>query len=105
MPTVSDSKADLTIYDAADTKSLIKLIIRELALDDKLYKASSIASTISNAKNAMMTPEQYAANYGDQDRKALPRHDFPHLQKCTASAARRPTRWTSTIFSSIQISC
>ncbi len=59
-------KSGFTIYDAADTKSLIKLIIRELALDDKLYKASSIASTISNAKNAMMTPEQYAANYGDR---------------------------------------
>ena len=84
-------KSGFTIYDAADTKSLIKLIIRELALDDKLYKASSIASTISNAKNAMMTPEQYAANYGDQDRKArramTSRIFEMYCQRCKAANA------------------
>ncbi len=63
-------RSGFTIYDSDDTKSLIKLIIRELCLDDKVYKASAVASTISNAKNAMMTPEQYAASYGDRDRKA-----------------------------------
>lgn len=84
-------KSGFTIYDAADTKSLIKLIIRELALDDKLYKASAIASTISNAKNAMMTLEQYAANYGDQDRKArramTSRIFEMYCQRCKAANA------------------
>ncbi len=59
-----------TIYDSTDSKSLIKLIIRELALDEKVYKASTIASVISNAKNAMMSPAQYAAEYGEADRRA-----------------------------------
>ncbi len=51
---------DFTVYDASDSKNLIKTIIKEMALDDKLYKASSIQARISNAKNAMITAERYA---------------------------------------------
>lgn len=50
---------DFTIYDAADSKSLIKSIIKELGLNDKQYKASIIASIISNAKNSLVTPQMY----------------------------------------------
>lgn len=57
---------DFTIYDAADSRSLVKLIIQELGLDDKKYenryKPSAIASAISNAKNALISPERYAAD-------------------------------------------
>lgn len=63
-------KSGFTIYDSADSKSLVKLIIKELGLDEKQYKASSVAAQISNAKNAMMTPEQYAAAQSDADRRA-----------------------------------
>lgn len=63
-------KPGFTIYDSADSKSLIKLIIKEFGLDEKQYKASSVAAQISNAKNAMITPEQYEAQYYDSDRKA-----------------------------------
>jgi len=63
-------KSNFTIYDSTDSKSLIKQIIKELALDEKQYKPSSVASQISNAKNAMMTPEQYRQEYYDADRKA-----------------------------------
>lgn len=63
-------KNGFTIYDSNDSKSLIKFIIRELALDEKIYKPSSVAATISNAKNAMMTPIQYQREYFDLDRKA-----------------------------------
>lgn len=65
-------KPGFTIYDTTDTKSLIKMIIKELLLDDKIYKPSTIASVISNAKNAMVTPEQYLSTreYLDADRKA-----------------------------------
>ena len=51
--------ADFTIYDASDSKSLIKSIIKEMGLDDKLYKASTIAAIISNAKNQLQTAEDY----------------------------------------------
>lgn len=52
-------KPGFTIYDAADSKSLVKLIVKELGLDDKTYKPGVIAAAISNAKNAMISPEQY----------------------------------------------
>lgn len=59
-----------TIYDATDSRTLVKQIIKELGLDEKQYKATSVAAQISNAKNAMMTPAQYERAYYDSDRKA-----------------------------------
>ncbi len=53
---------DFTIYDAADSLSLIKSIIREMQLDDKVYKPSTVQSIISNAKNALIEPQVYAKN-------------------------------------------
>lgn len=65
-------KNGFTIYDANDSRSLVKMIIKELGLDDKNYKPAVIASHISNAKNALISPDQYIAdssNY-EVDRKA-----------------------------------
>ncbi len=59
-----------TISDAADSRSLVKMIVKDLGLDDKTYKTSTIAGVISNAKNAMMSPEQYSREYADADRKS-----------------------------------
>lgn len=63
---------DFTIYDAADARSLVKLIISELGLDEKQYRPAAIASAISNAKNALLSPERYAADKQamQQDNKA-----------------------------------
>ncbi len=54
--------ANYTIFDSADSKSLIKSVIKELGLDEKFYKASSIQNRISAAKNAMMDERMYAAD-------------------------------------------
>ncbi len=54
--------SNFTIYDAADSKSLLKNIIKEMGLDDKIYKPSSVQARISNAKNHLMFPETYAAS-------------------------------------------
>lgn len=51
-----------TIYDTADSKSLLRSIIKEMGLDDKAYKASSVQARISNAKNALVSPTEYAAD-------------------------------------------
>ena len=51
-----------TIYDAEDSKSVIKSIIRELNLDDKVYKPSEVLSRISFAKNNLLTPQLYSNN-------------------------------------------
>lgn len=48
-----------TIYDSADSKSLVKIIIKELGLDEKVYKPSTVLASISNAKNALISCEQY----------------------------------------------
>ena len=55
-------KSSFTIYDASDSKSLIRSIIRELNLDDNLYKPGVISSRISNAKNNLITANMYAAS-------------------------------------------
>ncbi|MEN9304518.1 MAG: hypothetical protein RL264_2947 [Bacteroidota bacterium] len=50
---------NFTIYDTSDSKSLMKAIIKELNLDDKVYKASNVLGRISNAKNNLVSPEMY----------------------------------------------
>lgn len=55
-------KGNFTIYDAADSKSLVKTIIKDMQLDDKIYKPSAVLAAISTAKNALVSPEDYAAN-------------------------------------------
>lgn len=52
---------DFTIYDSADSKSLIKAIVKELGLNDKVYKPNIVAGHISEAKNHLLLPVQYAA--------------------------------------------
>lgn len=51
-----------TIYDTADSKSLIKSIVKEMKLDDKVYKPGLIQAHISAAKNRLMLPEAYLAS-------------------------------------------
>lgn len=53
---------NFTIYDATDSKSLVKAIIKEMNLDDKVYKPGMVQGRISNAKNHLVLPEAYAAN-------------------------------------------
>lgn len=52
--------SNFTIFDSADSRNLIKTIIKEYQLDDKVYKPAKIQSIISNAKNALVSPEAYA---------------------------------------------
>ena len=52
--------SDFTIYDAQDSKNLIKAIIKEKELDDKKYKPGAIQARISKVKNVLITPEMYA---------------------------------------------
>ncbi|RHH43872.1 ATP-dependent DNA helicase [Phocaeicola plebeius] len=54
--------SNFTIYDATDSKSLVKAIIKEMNLDDKVYKPGMVQGRISNAKNHLVLPEAYAVN-------------------------------------------
>ncbi|WP_319505357.1 UvrD-helicase domain-containing protein [Bacteroides graminisolvens] len=51
-----------TIYDSADSKSLIRSILKEMGLDEKTYKPGTVQARISNAKNHLVSPASYAAN-------------------------------------------
>ena len=51
-----------TIYDTADSKSLLRSIIKEMGLDEKVYKPGVVQARISNAKNHLVSPAGYAAN-------------------------------------------
>ena len=52
--------SNFTIYDEADSRSLIKNIVRQMGLDDKIYKPSTIHSVISMQKNRLWSAGQYA---------------------------------------------
>ena len=54
--------SQFTIYDTADSKSLIRSIIKEMKLDEKIYKPGSVQTRISNAKNHLVSPSAYAAS-------------------------------------------
>ncbi len=53
---------NFTIYDTDDTKSLLRAIIKELNLDDKLYNANHVYGRISSAKNNLISPQEYNKN-------------------------------------------
>lgn len=55
-------RSNYTIYDSTDSKSLIRTIIRELNLDDNVYKPGVVACRISAAKNNLVTASMYAAD-------------------------------------------
>ena len=55
-------RSGFTIYDESDSRSLLKAIIKEMELDDKIYKPAGVHAVISNAKNRLISPQSYAAN-------------------------------------------
>ena len=62
--------SNFTIYDTTDSKSLLKAIIKEMQLDDKVYRLGMVQSRISNAKNALVTWKAY------EQSKELMQHDI-----------------------------
>ena len=62
--------SNFTIYDATDSKSLLRSIMKEMQLDDKVYRPGMVQGRISNAKNALITYKAYEQN------KELVQHDI-----------------------------
>jgi len=78
---------DFTIYDTDDAKSVVKTVINELNLDDKLYKPNVVYNRISQAKNSLVGPVEYAQDYAIQQEDM--RSNRPAIaQIYTAYAAR-----------------
>ena len=66
-------KSDFTVCDTDDQQRIIKTIVKDMGLDENLYKARTIAGRISNAKNRLLLPEDYAKT------KSLMDYDKQHL--------------------------
>lgn len=53
---------NFTIFDSSDSSNLVRLIIKEMQLDDKVYRPGAVHNQISRAKNGLITPGMYAQN-------------------------------------------
>lgn len=60
--------SNFTIYDESDSRSLIKALVKEMGLNDKVYKPAAVHNKISMAKNHLIMPQQYL-----NDRSAMQR--------------------------------
>ena len=71
--------SNFTIYDQADSRSLVKSIIKEMQLDDKTYKPASVADRISMAKNHLLMPQQYMTSSWAADDAQKKRPQVSHI--------------------------
>ena len=53
-----------TIYDTSDQLSVMKAVLRELDLDDKVYPPRSMLAAIDKARDELLSPEAYSSRYG-----------------------------------------
>lgn len=79
--------SNFTIYDESDSRSLIKTIIKEMSLDEKVYKPAAVHSRISMAKNNLMSAEAYL-NDSDIYQQNL-RAKMPQLGKIFVAYVQR----------------
>ncbi|HXL00139.1 MAG TPA: UvrD-helicase domain-containing protein, partial [Dysgonamonadaceae bacterium] len=54
--------SNFTIFDASDSQNLVKLIIKDMNLDDKVYRPGNVYHRISKVKNSLITPVMYERN-------------------------------------------
>ncbi len=79
-----------SIYDTTDTKSLIKSIVKELQLDEKIYKPGEVYSRISSAKNNLITPQAYLNNDKIRERDHITRRPvLGDIYKAYASRCKK----------------
>ena len=64
-------KSTFSIYDAADSQRLMTMVCRDLDLDPKRYPARGMLAQISNLKNELVDPEDWAAKAGTGVEKVL----------------------------------
>ncbi len=84
---------NFTIYETADSKNLIKSIVREFQLPEDRYKPGDVFARISLAKNSLVTPQAYESNSGARaEDEAAKRPDIyriyaRYVQRCKANGA------------------
>ena len=82
-----------TIYDTADSRNVVKAVIREMELNEEIYKPNEVYARISMAKNNLVLPESYAANahLQDEDRQKKQPQIYQvyarYMQRCKQNGA------------------
>ena len=84
--------SNFTIYDQTDARSLVKNIIKEMQLDDKVYKPASVADRISMAKNHLLMPHAYetsswAADDVQKKRPQVSNIYYRYIERCRQANA------------------
>lgn len=79
--------SNFTIYDEADSRSLCNSIIKELGLDNKIYRAATVHARISEAKSNLITSHEYKDNIEAVERDAA--SGMPMLHKIYTEFNRR----------------
>ena len=84
--------SNFTIYDQTDARSLVKAIIMEMGLDDKVYKPASVADRISMAKNHLILAGQYGQTTWAKDdvhgkRPQIPNIYIRYAERCRQANA------------------
>ena len=72
--------ARFVIYDQHDRLTLVKQLVKELRVNDRLYPPSNLAWRISDLKNRLVTPEQYGAECQDFGIEAVTRDVYQRYQ-------------------------
>ena len=69
------------IFDTSDQKTMIKQILKDLQLDEKLFSDRAVISEISNAKNEMLEPDSYSVKAHGDFRKERIAEVYERYQK------------------------
>ena len=79
---------NFTIYDEDDKKRLMVSVIRDLGFDEKRFDPKGVMSVISRAKESLMTPEDFAAQAGeDYYKKTVARIYAEYQKRCRKASA------------------
>ncbi|MFZ4862883.1 ATP-dependent helicase [Sphingobacterium sp. Mn56C] len=84
---------NFTIYDTDDTKSLLRAILKEMNLDDKLYNVNQVYGRISSAKNNLISPQEYTKNEAimaedrENGRPQMGQVYYTYAQRCYRAGA------------------
>ena len=78
---------NFSIYDEGDQQAVVKSILKEMMLDDKVYKPSSVLGRIGAAKNSLITPDVYQSDPHIMERDRTT--NMPKLGQIYAQYAQR----------------
>lgn len=80
-------RSTFTIYDAADSQRLMKMVLAEQNIDAKTYTPKAMAFRVSDLKNEMITPQSYLASAKGRDEEILARAYAGYQERLQAANA------------------